>query len=777
MALQHLRSSTANKRPLPAAMADGQLAANTNTASPGLFFKDSAGELVKLGPVHVGTAAPNASPAAGGETGNTTGELWLDTSVTPNQLKTWNGSAWVSDFPDEIPVAKLADGAARQLLQTDAAGTGVEWTSNVDVPGTLDVTGATTLDSTLTVPLGSAAAPTVRFTGDTNTGIYSPGADQVAVATNGLGRLFVDASGRVGVGDSSPEAALVIGSLGYSATDRASALRLLDVGGTNGNNYGFGFDNTIGGFYRTAGTGGFHAWLTSNTERLRITLAGRVGVGNSSPSGLLHLGNGTSNSDIVLDKPEAGAGTLQFYKAGSASAYIQYDAGEDLVYYSPSGAGGQVFYTAGTPRLTIDNSGLVGIGTSSPEVRLDVTGSAGITAIKFTDTINATGRLGTPSAGLVAFGGAVGHTIAFGGWENNSSFSAERMRIDSLGRVGIGTTTVNQKLHLYDTSNNVYLRAAVGASTGVDYGAAVGGNGIINVRDNAALQIFTNGTERARIDSSGRLLVGTSSLTSTYYTVANGSFQVQATGNYTGANIIANNNNNIFGSYLTLGKSRGATAGSFTIVSNGDSLGGISFEGADGSAYRGAALIACIVDGTPGANDMPGRLVFSTTADGASSPTERMSITSDAYVRLASGTGGIQFNGDTAAANALDDYEEGTWTPTIEGSTTAGTGTYAFQNGRYTKIGRLVQIVFNVSISAHTGTGNILIAGVPFAAASGIGGQFSARAENLTYTGSQILCSIDTSTLELKQFSTASAATSVPIDTSFVLRVTGTYNV
>ena len=51
----------------------------------------------------------------------------------------------------EIAVSKLADGTARQLLQTDAAGTGVEWTSNIDVPGTLDVTGATTLDSTLQV--------------------------------------------------------------------------------------------------------------------------------------------------------------------------------------------------------------------------------------------------------------------------------------------------------------------------------------------------------------------------------------------------------------------------------------------------------------------------------------------------------------------------------------------------------------------------------------------------------------------------------------------------
>ena len=81
------------------------------------------------------------------------------------------------------------------------------------------------------------------------------------------------------------------------------------------------------------------------------------------------------------------------------------------------------------------------------------------------------------------------------------------------------------------------------------------------------------------------------------------------------------------------------------------------------------------VDGTPGANDMPGRLVFSTTADGGNSPTEALRITSDKYLRMAASTGGIQFNGDTAAANALDDYEEGTcfasktnWSPGSENS-------------------------------------------------------------------------------------------------------------
>lgn len=126
-------------------MSDGQIAINTNVASPGVFVKDSSGDLVKIGPVHIGSSAPNASPATGGETGNTTGELWLDTSLTPSELKTWDGSSWVSALGQEIPVSKLADGAAYQVLQTDSAGTGVEWTSSLALPGTLSITGETTL--------------------------------------------------------------------------------------------------------------------------------------------------------------------------------------------------------------------------------------------------------------------------------------------------------------------------------------------------------------------------------------------------------------------------------------------------------------------------------------------------------------------------------------------------------------------------------------------------------------------------------------------------------
>jgi hypothetical protein len=111
---------------------------------------------------------------------------------------------------------------------------------------------------------------------------------------------------------------------------------------------------------------------------------------------------------------------------------------------------------------------------------------------------------------------------------------------------------------------------------------------------------------------------------------------------------------------------------------------------------------------------MPGRLVFSTTADGASSPTERMRITSDAYVRLASGTGGIQFNGDTAAANALDDYEEGTWTPAWTFST-SGSVTLVTQSAKYTKIGNLVTVQFRGYTSAISSpSGNAAMSGLPF---------------------------------------------------------------
>lgn len=154
--LRHLRASTAHKRPAPASMADGQLALNTNDGSPGLFFKNSNGALVKVGPVHVGTTAPNASPASGGTAGNSIGEQWLDTTGGTYVFKIWDGTVWRSE-----------------------AGEFVSRTGSV-------MTGA------LGIIAGTAAAPSIYVSGDTNTGIHSPSADTLAVTTAGVQKFAID---------------------------------------------------------------------------------------------------------------------------------------------------------------------------------------------------------------------------------------------------------------------------------------------------------------------------------------------------------------------------------------------------------------------------------------------------------------------------------------------------------------------------------------------------------------------------------------------------------
>jgi hypothetical protein len=104
--------------------------------------------------------------------------------------------------------------------------------------------------------------------------------------------------------------------------------------------------------------------------------------------------------------------------------------------------------------------------------------------------------------------------------------------------------------------------------------------------------------------------------------------------------------------------------------------------------------------------------------NGSGSWERRMTITTDGYLRL--GAKGIQFNGDTADANSLDDYEEGTWTPTILGSSSNPTLTYSTQVGRYTKVGRLVTIhcALQPGSTSVAGTGNLEFGGLPFTSAN-----------------------------------------------------------
>lgn len=96
--IQLLRSDIARQRPDPGVLANGVPMVNLNENEPGLFFSDRSGALFKVGPVAIGSDAPNTNPE--GESGNSRGEMWLDTSGSSPILKVYDGSSWVTCFDD-----------------------------------------------------------------------------------------------------------------------------------------------------------------------------------------------------------------------------------------------------------------------------------------------------------------------------------------------------------------------------------------------------------------------------------------------------------------------------------------------------------------------------------------------------------------------------------------------------------------------------------------------------------------------------------------------------
>jgi hypothetical protein len=124
----------------------------------------------------------------------------------------------------------VGNGVNHIALQAPAIVSADQTITLPDQTGTVVTTGdngsvsSTMLAANLTISAaaGSAAAPSIAFTGDTNTGIYSPGADQLALSTAGNGRLFIDGTGFVGIG--------TVPTLGYALDVRGLA-RLLTVGG------------------------------------------------------------------------------------------------------------------------------------------------------------------------------------------------------------------------------------------------------------------------------------------------------------------------------------------------------------------------------------------------------------------------------------------------------------------------------------------------------------------------------------------------------------------
>jgi hypothetical protein len=173
-------------------------------------------------------------------------------------------------------------------------------------------------------------------------------------------------------------------------------------------------------------------------------------------------------------------------------------------------------------------------------------------------------------------------------------------------------------------------------------------------------------------------------------------------------------------------RSRGTLAAP-TIVQNNDVLATYLGLGFDGTDLAIAADIEFQVDGVPGSNDMPGRILFKTTPDGTQTPVEAMRINSAQNVTLAAGNlvigtsgKGIDFSATagTGTSELLADYEEGTWTGTLRGSSAAPT-TPVTATFLYTKIGRQVYVNFFFDTVNLTGaSGNLQITGLPYTSAS-----------------------------------------------------------
>jgi hypothetical protein len=266
----------------------------------------------------------------------------------------------------------------------------------------------------------------------------------------------------------------------------------------------------------------------------------------------------------------------------------------------------------------------------------------------------------------------------------------QRLTVTSTGNVGIGTTSPQGPLDLIADASGygIVLRGRSSDNLGQLRFTSNNYASVYSelISTSSALAVTVNGLERARVDSSGRLLVGTTSARTNILapnaTSATPTVQIEtAASSYSNSLSIINNNSSAFSPMLTLGQSNGTTVGSNTLVVNNQYFGVLAFSGSDGTNFIQGASIRGEVDGTPGANDMPGRLVFSTTADGASSPTERMRIHSTGTTSFASGlsVGTLSNQGSTkiyldgsviasgAGTNALR-YNNGTGVVTYDAS-------------------------------------------------------------------------------------------------------------
>jgi predicted NAD-dependent protein-ADP-ribosyltransferase YbiA (DUF1768 family) len=352
------------------------------------------------------------------------------------------------------------------------------------------------------------------------------------------------------------------------------------------------------------------------------------------------------------------------FKPNGLSMYVVGSTGDAVCQYTLSTAWNvstatflQSFSISGQETLsqgltfTGDGSRMFVVGTTGDDVNVyNLTTPWDISTSVFVNVFSFSAQEITPAGLYIKPDGT---KMYITGQTNDSVFqyTVPSIDIQLTGQTSVAALDVQQDLTVYGKLQ-AYSIAASGTTT-------LSGNQIISVTDNtnAALRITQLGTGNALlvedstnpdatpfvIDASGRVIQGyTTSITTAddYNGTNRTSWGIQGNNsNAAGALFTSWNASTTVGAGISLSRSKSTTVGTQGIVSSGDSLGGIGFNGDDGTNFISAAAISADVDGTPGTNDMPGRLVFGTTADGASTPTERMRIDSSGNVLVTNAAG------------------------------------------------------------------------------------------------------------------------------------------
>ncbi len=453
------------------------------------------------------TGVTGTLPVANGGTGVTTstgtGSVVLSTSPTlvtpalgtPSSATLTNATGLPIDAgtTGTLPVARGGTGV------TTSTGTGSVVLSNSPtlVTPTLGVASATSIAT----GKGTVGAVAYGFTTNTNTGMWSPSSDAIAFSTAGSERFRVDSSGNVGIGTSAPGTRFQVADVAAPSGLSSTAVRVTR------SNYGADF---IGYIDQGVGHGAIISTVDNGTptERMRITSAGNVGVGTAAPGATLDVVTNSSAAGFSLrGRTSDNVSDFSFKSNDAATTYAQIQGRSTDLRIQANSTLPVTFFTNSAERARIDSSGNVGIGTSSPAVPLEVAGnirSLGLFQRFDNSGLSLSGgtTFNTGGAGIALRGVSAGFNTY--GMEFYAGGS-ERMRIDSSGNVGIGTSSPGFKLDI--ASGDIRLSNTRGIRWGTSDQAFIFGDD----GDGGGYLQFGINSERMRIDSSGNLLVGTTS--------------------------------------------------------------------------------------------------------------------------------------------------------------------------------------------------------------------------------------------------------------------------